>query len=90
IIENVRNLIASTSIYEKDLEKRINKMESFLNHRPEVERELDSLVCLRENYETRKNFLWLKLTDAETAAATIVSDVILIDSARLDGETSIK
>ena len=90
IIENVRNLIASASIYEKDLKKRINTFTSKINKLPEAEKNYLILKRKHEYNEQTAIYLQQKRYEASLAKAGTESDHKVIDPARLDSERPIK
>ncbi len=86
IIENLKNLIASASIYEKDLIKRVNNFNSKINKLPEAEK---NYLILKRKYEYNEQtaaYLQQKRYEASLAKAGTESDHKVIDSARLDKE----
>jgi tyrosine-protein kinase Etk/Wzc len=90
VIENVRNLIASASIYEKDLKSRINTFTLDINKLPEVEKNYLILKRKHEYNEQTANYLTQKRHEASLAKAGTESDHQVIDSARLESEIPIK
>ena len=90
IIENVRNLIASVSIYEKDLKLRINTFTSDINKLPEAEKNYLILKRKHEYNEQTAIYLQQKRYEASLAKAGTESYHQVIDSARLDSDTTIK
>ena len=90
IIENVRNLISSASIYEKDLKNRINTFTSRINKLPEVEKNYLILKRKHEYNEQTAIYLQQKRYEASLAKAGTESDHKVIDPARLDSERPIK
>jgi len=90
IIENVRNLIASASIYEKDLKSRINTFTSSINKLPEAEKNYLILKRKHEYNEQTAIYLQQKRYEASLAKAGTESDHKVIDPARLDSERPIK
>ena len=90
VIENVRNLIASASIYEKDLKSRINKFNLSINQIPDLEK---NYLLLKRKFDYNvKTALYLKEKnhEASLAKAGTESDHQVVDEARLDSETPIK
>ena len=90
IIENVTNLIASASIYEKDLKNRINIFTSKINKLPKVEKNYLILKRKHEYNEQTAIYLQQKRYEASLAKAGTESDHKVIDPARLDSERPIK
>lgn len=90
IIENVKNLISSASIYEKDLKNRINTFTSRINKLPEVEKNYLILKRKHEYNEQTAIYLQQKRYEASLAKAGTESDHKVIDPARLDNERPIK
>ncbi len=90
IIENIKNLIASASIYEKDLKSRINTFTSDINKLPEVEKNYLILKRKHEYNEQTAIYLQQKKYEASLAKAGTESDHQVIDPARLDSEIPIK
>ncbi|MDC3305585.1 polysaccharide biosynthesis tyrosine autokinase, partial [Flavobacteriales bacterium] len=89
IIENVRNLIASASIYEQDLERRINTFNTSINKLPEVEKNYLILKRKHEYNEQTAIYLQQKRYEASLAKAGTESDHKVIDLARLDSDIPI-
>jgi capsular exopolysaccharide synthesis family protein len=90
IIENVRNLIASASIYEKDLKNRITTFNSKINKLPEAEKNYLILKRKHEYNEQTAIYLQQKRYEASLAKAGTESDHKVIDTARLDSHIPIK
>ena len=90
IIENVRNLIISTSIYEKDLKNRITTFNSKINKLPEAEKNYLILKRKHEYNEQTAIYLQQKRYEASLAKAGTESDHKVIDTARLDSDIPIK
>jgi capsular exopolysaccharide synthesis family protein len=90
IIENVRNLIASASIYEKDLKNRITTFNSKINKLPEAEKNYLILKRKHEYNEQTAIYLQQKRYEASLAKAGTESDHKVIDTARLDSTIPIK
>jgi len=90
IIENVRNLIASASIYEKDLKNRITTFNSKINKLPEAEKNYLILKRKHEYNEQTAIYLQQKRYEASLAKAGTESDHKVIDTARLDSDIPIK
>lgn len=90
IIENVRNLISSASIYEKDLKNRINSFTSSINKLPEIEKNYLILKRKHEYNEQTAVYLQQKRYEASLAKAGTESDHKVIDPARLDSDIPIK
>ena len=90
IIENVRNLIASASIYERDLRSRINAFNSSINKVPEAEKTYLILKRKHQYNEQTAIYLQQKRYEASLAKAGTESDHKVIDSAKFDSETPIK
>ncbi len=89
IIENISNLIASASIYEKDLKNRVTKFNKKINQLPEAEKKY---VILKRKYEYNEQtavYLQQKRYEASLAKAGTESDHKVIDSARLDNDKPI-
>jgi capsular exopolysaccharide synthesis family protein len=90
IIENVRNLIISASIYEKDLKNRITTFNSKINKLPEAEKNYLILKRKHEYNEQTAIYLQQKRYEASLAKAGTESDHKVIDTARLDSNIPIK
>ena len=90
IIENVTNLISSTSIYESDLINRINSFNNKINQLPKAER--NYLILKRKHTYNEQTAIYLqqKRYEASLAKAGTESDHKVIDPARLDSEIPIK
>tara|TARA_B100000902_G_scaffold25426_1_gene30550 strand:+ start:3809 stop:6235 length:2427 start_codon:yes stop_codon:yes gene_type:complete len=89
IIENVRNLISSAAIYEKDLKNRINKFNTKINKLPQAEK---NYIILKRKYEYNEQtaiYLQEKRYEASLAKAGTESDHKVIDPARLDSQKPI-
>jgi tyrosine-protein kinase Etk/Wzc len=89
IIENVRNLISSATIYETDLKNRINTFNSKISSLPEAEK---TYLILKRKYEYNEQtaiYLQQKRYEASLAKAGTESDHRVIDPARLDSEIPI-
>ena len=89
IIENVRNLISSATIYEKDLKNRITTFNSKINKLPEAEKNYLILKRKHEYNEQTAIYLQQKRYEASLAKAGTESDHRVIDPARLDSEEPI-
>ena len=90
IIENVRNLISSASIYEVDLKDRITTFSNKINKLPEAEKQYLILKRKHEYNEQTAIYLQQKRYEASLAKAGTESDHKVIDPARLDSERPIK
>jgi len=86
IIENVRNLISSALIYEKDLKVRINSFNNKIYKLPELEKSYLILKRKHEYNEQTSIYLQQKRYEASLAKAGTESDHKVIDPARLDSE----
>ena len=89
ITENVRNLISSARIYEKDLKDRVTSFSSKINKLPKAEKKY---LILKRKYEYNEQtaiYLQQKRYEASLAKAGTESDHKVIDSARLDSEEPI-
>ena len=90
IIENVTNLIKSSSIYENDLKSRINSFNANISQLPEAEK---NYLILKRKYQYNEQtavYLQQKRYEASLAKAGTESDHKVIDPARLDSEIPIK
>ena len=90
IIENIKNQIDFTAIYEKDLKSRINTLTSKINKLPEAEKKELTLLRKQEIVLAQYKSLQEKWIEVAIAKAGIVSDHQVIDDARLDSKTPIK
>ena len=90
IVENVRNLIASASIYKKDIENRVNKFTSSIKKLPEAEKNYLILKRKYAYHEQTAIYLQQKRYEVSLAKAGTESDHKVIDTARLDSERPIK
>ena len=89
IIENVRNLISSASIYEVDLKSRITTFSNKINKLPEAEKHYLILKRKHEYNEQTAIYLQQKRYEASLAKAGTESDHKVIDPARLDSDIPI-
>ena len=90
IIENVTNLIKSSSIYENDLKSRINSFNANISQLPEAEK---NYLILKRKYQYNEQtavYLQQKRYEASLAKAGTESDHKVIDPARLDSEIPVK
>ena len=90
IIENVRNLISSALIYEKDLKVRINSFNNKIYKLPKLEKSYLILKRKHEYNEQTSIYLQQKRYEASLAKAGTESDHKVIDPARLDSDIPIK
>ena len=83
IIENVKNLISSSTIYEKDLKNRITTFNSNINKLPEAEKDYLILKRKHEYNEQTAIYLQQKRYEASLAKAGTESDHKVIDGYKL-------
>ncbi|MBC5772981.1 polysaccharide biosynthesis tyrosine autokinase [Pontibacter sp. KCTC 32443] len=83
IIANLKNLIRSADISLKDVDRRMNQIETSLAKIPENERRLMDLQSQAEFINKRYDFLLEKRAEAAIALATNTTDKKIVDHAAL-------
>ena len=89
LIENIKNIIASSQISKNDLKSRVKSFETEIETLPKSERDY---VYLQRKFTLSENiykYLLEKKEEAKIAKAGNVADHKVIDVARLDSKTPI-
>jgi len=89
IIENLKNLIASTNSAKRELEKRINDFEKEIDQLPESEKEYVQLKREFMQAERIVNYLILKKQEIQVAREGVIADHIILDQAGIDNISTI-